>query len=266
MILIMSAQNREKFVEQVIEEVHVKFPLVKLARADAHFSLSINGVVASLENLYRMTAMRPEELKHNVDRWIVELLRATEGTPDETGTFEELKDRIFPMVLGNANADVAGAQMVTQQFVSGLTIAYAVDHDRTISYIPSRVFKSWKISLDDLHERALENLIAKSDSMAAHAAQDEEGNVNLILFQTMDGYDASRILLPNLHEKLRGYLGSPFMAGIPNRDILICFRNEAEITNRLKEQIANDYNQMPHQVTEKLLLVTADGVAPFEDE
>ena len=38
--------------------------------------------------------------------------------------------------------------------------------------------------------------------MSAHAAQDEDGRINLILFQTMDGYDASRILLPTLHERL----------------------------------------------------------------
>jgi uncharacterized protein YtpQ (UPF0354 family) len=97
--------------------------------------------------------------------------------------------------------------------------------------------------------------------MAAHAAQDEDGKINLILFQTMDGYDASRILLPTLHDRLREHLGSPFAAGIPNRDILLCFRNDDETVARLREQIADDYRKMPHQVTDKLLLVTADGIA-----
>ena len=69
----------------------------------------------------------------------------------------------------------------------------------------------------------------------AEAAQDEEGRVNLILFQTMDGYDASRVLLPTLHDRLREYLGSPFAAGIPNRDILLCFRNDDETVARLRD-------------------------------
>ena len=78
----------------------------------------------------------------------------------------------------------------------------------------------------------------------------------------MDGFDASRILLPTLHERLREHLGSPFVAGIPNRDILLCFRNDDETIDRLRDQIKHDYQSMPHQVTDKLMLVTPDGIAP----
>ena len=85
--------------------------------------------------------------------------------------------------------------------------------------------------------------------------------MNLILFQTMDGYDASRILLPTLHERLKEHLGSPFAAAIPNRDILLCFRNDDATVKRLESQVATDYCSMPHPVTSQLLLVTADGLA-----
>ena len=44
--------------------------------------------------------------------------------------------------------------MVTQPLVSGLMIAYAVDQDRTISYIPQRIFEDWKLTVDELHEIA----------------------------------------------------------------------------------------------------------------
>ena len=171
-----------------------------------------------------------------------------------------MKDRILPMVLPE-RPDPSHRSTVTQPFITGLVIAYAIDSDRTIAYLPKVQFDSWKISHDELHETALGNLVARSESMSAHAAQDDDGKINLILFQTMDGYDASRVLLPTLHEKLREYLGSPFAAAIPNRDILLCFRNDEETVDRLKAQIAEDYRQMPHQVTDRLLLVTADGIA-----
>src|SRR5206468_11400673 len=118
------------------------------------------------------------------------------------------------------------------------------------------------MTTDELHETALNNLITRSEAISAHAAQDEDGEINLILFQTMDGYDASRILLPTLHERLREHLGSPFAAGIPNRDILLCFRDDDETLDRLRKQIATDNRTMPHPVTDKLLLVTPDGIAP----
>ena len=84
------------------------------------------------------------------------------------------------------------------------------------------------------------------------------------LYSELQGFDASRVLLPTLHDRLREYLGSPFAAGIPNRDILLCFRNEPEVVDNLRKQIATDYQNMPHQVTDKLLLVTQDGLAPLD--
>ena len=265
MIRLMAAITRDHFARQVIELVRARFPLVKIARAEQNFSLRVNGHVASLENLYRMALLRPDDVKHHVERWAVELLRAAEGTPDQGAPFDEVKDRVLPMVVPETKAkssEADAASVVTQPLVPGLQVAYAIDSDRTIAYIPRAAFKRWKLSVDELHEIAIENLVKRSESINAHAAADDDGAVNLILFQTMDGFDASRILLPTLHGRLREHLGSPFVAGIPNRDILLCFRNDEQTVERLSEKISEDYRQMPHQVTDKLLLITPDGVAP----
>jgi hypothetical protein len=256
----MAALSREQFVEQVLQYVHDKFPLVKISRGKEPFSMLVNGHLASMENVYRMAVLQPEDVRHHIERWVVELVRAAEGTPDRTGSFDELRDRILPMIVADGDKD--RRTMVTEPLLEGLSVAYAIDSDRTIAYIPEQQFNDWGVDRETLHEAALENLVKRSESMSAHAAQDEEGKINLILFQTMDGYDASRVLLPNLHEKLREHLGSPFVAAIPNRDILLCFRNDAETVERLREQIEADHRRMPHGVTERLLLVTADGIAP----
>lgn len=258
----MASLTREQFAEKVVAIIRDRFPLIKIAPGDGSFSLSLNGAVAPLENLYRSAAIHPDDLKHHVERWAVELLRAAEGTPDQGGKFEDVKERILPMLVRINDEESAPGGMVTQPLVEGLSIAYAIDHDRTIAYISKSRFEQWGVSLEELHQLAIDNLTARSEAISAHAAQDENGNVNLILFQTMDGYDASRILLPTLHDRLREHLGSPFAAGIPNRDILLCFRDDPETIDRLKQQIAEDYRRMPHQVTDQLLLVTPDGIAP----
>lgn len=258
----MSSPTREQFIEQILRIVPERFPLVKLARGEEPFSVRVNGQVVRLEDLYRLTLLNPKETKQNIERWVVELLRATEGTPDRAGGFEELKDRIYPMILSDPVAQTSHRQTLTSPLLPGLKIAYAIDSDRTIAYIPRSQFKLWNVPLDDLHEAAIENLVKRSQEMAAQAAQDEDGQINFILFQSGDGYDASRILLPTLHERLREHLGSPFAAAIPNRDILLCFRNDAETVQRVKAQVEEDYRRMPHQVSDQLFLVTADGIAP----
>lgn len=255
----MDSLSREQFVERVYAVVAKRFPLVKLAAGADPFTLRVNGATVPLENIYRMTALKPDEMTHGIERWVVELLRAGEGVPDRTSPFEELKDRILPMILPENAPAYEG--VASESLVEGLRIGYAIDNDRTIAYIPQAQFAAWGISEDELHDVALENLIKRSEQMNAHAAQDDDGRISLIIFQTMDGYDASRVLLPTLHEKLREHLGSPFCAGIPNRDILLCFRNDDETVDRLRTQIREDFKKMPHQVTDELLLVTADGIA-----
>lgn len=260
----MASVNREQFVQQVIEVVKDKFPAAKVARADQPFSLKINGQVASLENLYRSAVLQPDQMTSFIEQWMLEMVRASEGSPDQTARFDELADRVMPVVVPEEAADIAGPGIVSQPYISGLMIAYAIDSQRSLTYISPSMLKRWNMTVDQLHEKALENLVSRSQAIAAHAAQDPDGKINLILFQTMDGFDASRILLPTLHERLREHLGSPFAAAIPNRDILLCFRNDEETVDRLRDQVEKDYQKMPHPVTDHLLLVTADGTAPHE--
>ena len=150
---------------------------------------------------------------------------------------------------------------IMEPLIDGLAVTYGIDNDRTIAHVTAKRLKKWKITADELHEVALANLSAKSQSIQAHAAQDDDGKMELLLFQTMDGYDAARVLLPDIHDKLREHLGSPFAAAIPNRDILLCFRADDATVERLRPQIEKDFAQMPHQITSRILLVTADGIA-----
>lgn len=258
----MATLNRQQFVEQVLEVVRDRFPVAKVARSAHPFSLRVNGQIASLENLYRSSVLAPEKMTQFIEQWMLEIVRASEGTPDLNSTFRELSPRIMPMVVHETNTELAGAATLTQPLVTNLNIAYVVDGERSLWYVSQETFAKWNVEIEEVHEQAIANLVARSDAIAAHAAQDDNGAVNLILFQTMDGFDAARILLPTLNERLREHLGSPFAAGIPNRDILLCFRNDEETVDRLRQQIRSDHAQMPHPVSDRLLLVTPDGIAP----
>jgi hypothetical protein len=259
----MAQTTREQFAQQVIEIVRAKFPLVQIARAEQPFSMRLNGQIASLENLYRITRLRPKHLREHIERWAVDIVRVAEGMPrDIEESFEDLKERILPMLLTGSSLDPDVKVIVNQPLVAGLRVGYAVDAEKTISYVSTPALDRWQVSIDDLHQIAVNNLVARSEAINAHAAQDEEGDIYLILFQTLDGYDASRLLLPTLHERLREHLGSPFAAAVPNRDILLCFRNEDDTVDKLRDQVQKDFRRMPHQVTDKLLLITPDGIAP----
>ena len=85
--------------------------------------------------------------------------------------------------------------------------------------------------------------------------------MELILFQTMDGYDASRVLLPDLNEKLRDHLGSPFAAAIPNRDILLCFRDDEATIAHLRPQIERISHKCRTRLPMRFCWSPPDGIA-----
>jgi hypothetical protein len=256
--------TRDQFARSVIEIVRARFPLAKIARAEQPFSIRINGRLASLENLYRIALLRPDDVQRQVERWAIEMVRASEGTPDESASLDQLRDRILPMVISRQSDEGNDRGLIGQPLVAGLWLTYVIDGDRTIAYLPERALHDWGVSLDAVHELAIANLVKRSESMPAHAAEDDQGRITLVLFQTLDGYDAARLVLPTLHDRLRQHLGSPFAAAVPNRDILLCFRNEPESVARLRKQIAEDFRTMPHQISDKLVLVTADGLAAYD--
>lgn len=259
----MPELTREQFAQEVVRRVRARFPLVDIARSAQPFSLRINGSTASLENLYRIAQLRPEDMQYQIERWAVELLRASEGTPDREADYREVADRVLPILMNSATEGKRLQTLAGQPLIADLHLVYVLDGDRTIAYIPVEALQRWEVSVDALHEKAMDNLVARSQNMTAQAAPSEGGQIDVLLFQLLDGYDASRLLLPALHSRLREHLGSPFCAAVPNRDILLCFRDEQPIVERVREQVRADYRTMPHQVSDRILLVTADGLAAY---
>src|SRR5439155_22350891 len=113
-----SPLTREEFQLRVIDIIRERFPLVKVGPGDGSFSLSVNGAVAPLENLYRVMVLHPDDIKHHVERWAVELLRAAEGSPDQGAAFDDVKDRVLPMII-SGSIDDAPEGVVTQSLVEG---------------------------------------------------------------------------------------------------------------------------------------------------
>ena len=261
----MAMPSRKEFLNHVADVIARRFPRIAVERNDGDFAMRLNGFWASMENLYRTVAGEPDKVDERVEDWVREMMKAAEGLPDdeEASSFERLRKRILPMVMADTLPEAAQSSILRQQLITGLAVAYAIDSERSITYVPPKLFERWNVPLDDVHEAALDNLVARSETLAAQAAQDEDGRVNMIIVQTMDGYDASRILLRGLHDRLREHLGSPFLAAIPNRDILPCFRNDPETIERVGPQVANDYRTQPHSISDKLFLITADGIAPY---
>ena len=148
---------------------------------------------------------------------------------------------------------------VTYPFLDSVLISVVIDSANGYAYVRQEDLTRWNISQIDLYEVACENLKVASQGMEISFV---EGPPPIIALQTQDGYDAARILLPELRQFAMEKLGSPFFAAIPNRDFLLLWSRDCdeEFFERMLFQVTADFKARSHPLSCIILRVTEDSI------
>jgi hypothetical protein len=112
-----------------------------------------------------------------------------------------------------------------------------------------------------LHQVAIDNLCKLGWPKRLEGARQRDGG-RVIIVVTGDGLASSRLLHPELHRLLAGPLGSPFRAGIPDRDTLVVYSDRRPSRQQTERQLRKDYRTSGYPITPRPFLVTPDGIAP----
>ncbi|NNJ10125.1 DUF1444 family protein [Chloroflexales bacterium ZM16-3] len=186
---------------------------------------------------------------------------ATDDTDRTITSFDELRPRVMPilkpleMLLTVRDRELP--MIVYRPFLGDLMIAYVIGEGNRVAYINEQHLERWQISSYDLHEQAIINLRKRTDETGSYTATGE-GAQRLIIFNTQDGFDATRLLLPDLLAELRGQFPGHMVIGIPNRDFMILFSDaEHTILANVASQIDADATQKANGLTDRLF--TLDG-------
>jgi hypothetical protein len=107
---------------------------------------------------------------------------------------------------------------------AGLSVVYGIAADGFAVLVNAEHLLSWGVTAGDLDAAAHENLAAWSRD--AEWAEEREEMRQLLSSSTCAGYDASRVLLPEVRARLESLAaGSPegtrILVGVPDRDLLV---------------------------------------------
>ena len=120
-------------------------------------------------------------------------------------------------------------------------------HRRARDLVPRASGKDF----DDLLEVALANLYERTRGEVYEVGDEQTGK--LFILATQDGYDATRILLSPLLERLAGRVSGELVVGIPNRDFFIAFGNANPLlVGQVGQQIKRDAHARSYPLTETL--------------
>lgn len=149
--------------------------------------------------------------------------------------------------------------LAQRPFAHGAIEAYVLDQDSTYQYVLVDDLARWKVTLDEVRARALENLDRASAGLSPEVA---DGAETVLVFSTHDGYDAARLLLPSVRAAAAAALGSPFHAAIPTRDTLVLWRADAspDVAAQTRRTVAEQFSHDPYALSDAILEVTATSL------
>lgn len=257
----MDAESFRDFVLSVLSDAFPDEPFEAGQRSDA---IRWKDSEIGLHNLHADAALlrtEPEKVRQAIVEHFARIVQLTDvELAMLPQTWEEARTRVRLQLMPAAFA--RSGVSVTYPFLDEVLISVVVDAEHGYAYVRTEDVERWAVSLIDLYESACENLTEASQNLGVSYYQ---GPPAIIALDTNDGYAAARILLPSLRQFVTERLGSPFCAGIPNRDFLIMWSAESdnEFQSRMKSQLVEDTLSRSHPLSNRILKVTDDTIDSY---
>lgn len=258
----------EQFRERVLAHLREEFPELAVEAPPTEWDLLIvPPVQLGLANMRARfeSSDQTEETLRTLVREHVAILQENQG---EWPDFESVRERLRPQLMPESHTQEA--PLIAFPFAGDLFIGIVIDAANSYTYVTEQHAETWEKGSRELLEVALSNLDVASRGMNLHFSGHDA--VKILIAQQADGFDAARILLPDLRKLAGERLGLPYHFAVPNRDFLIMWSADApdEIMEALSAQVATDAVNQPYPLTPSLFLVEEDGaiveLIPDEEE
>lgn len=228
--------------------------------------LLVDGRRLDLENLHRMVAHDEPRGQEIVEHYLEQLF-ASDGLHAADLSLDFVRPRIMPRVQPDTIFEHLSRDLVAHiPFVNNTSIVFVTDMpSMTVSITTEQVVR-WGLCVEDLDAIARENLSEYTPSLELQHITSREGGAAVILSE-QDGYDAARLLMSDLHQRLSPTLGPDFYVATPARDMFVAISPGPEaFVERIRRRVSQDFRRLPYPISPALYLVTRDGVAGTIEE
>lgn len=254
----------EMFVTQALDLARAKFPRHESQRSD-QFQLRLGDARVNLLSYYRMYINSPDRFEQIVLPALQEAVDVQHGSKSFDPELEDVRDRIMPMLYPEEMWRTEFPNFVGTPWMGGLVVLYVVDEEHAYWFLRSELLERWQIDSDELHSIALENLDRYfEDQPMELTVAGEEDKPRLLVPSHADAYNSARLLSEKFQGTLRPLLGSQFAVAALSRDFFVALTLDCPKTmDYVKTKVAPNFRQFDHPLSDRLMLVTHDGVTNY---
>ncbi len=258
--------NLEAVLSCVEAEIDARWPLHRVERMDS-CALEVDGRRLNLEPLHRLVRNDPSRGAEIISGYLENLF--DDSRPDPLlMEWKDVRATVMPRIQPESIFRHLDRESVAHvPFVNETVIVFVRDLPKMTISITVEEMKAWKVTIEELEEKASENLMGYKPKLPIQFVESKEGGKAAILDSDAmsDGYAAARLLARDLHPRLAPTLGREFYVAIPARDQFLAFTmNPRSFSRRLRVRVNSDHAKLPYPITERFFLVTKDGVAGTE--
>jgi uncharacterized protein YtpQ (UPF0354 family) len=257
-------RDEELALRQLTDEV---LTLLREQNPEQDFQPDEKGIrgsnrVVFLSNLYREVRSAPAR-RTEIIQHFVQSLGQSMNLPLGQETWEDAQTRLLPLLKPRSylDSDSATRHSLVNEWVADLVICYALRSNGIFRFVTTADADRWQTDAQAVHQVAIENLCRLGWPTKLEGASQKDGS-RLIIVATSDGLASSRLLHPDLHRLFSGPLGSPFRAGIPDRDTLVVYSDRHRLRQQTERQLRKDHRKSSYPISPRPFLVTPDGIAP----
>ncbi len=234
---------------------------------DLLLDLLVHGrrVQADIATFYAAYHSAPDQQPLILQELVQSLVAVPAGP--EAADPQALLARVMPMVkpltLLNEVYERKLPMLAYRPLAGELLLAYVIDEGSSVGYLNERHLRTWNVTEAELHERALANLRGKA--WTPYPGVLGAGKGALLIFNSRDGYDAARIVLPELFREFQASLPGTLVVGVPNRDFLIAFSDaNRRVFDQIAAQVATDAQTKAHALTAQLFAFEREQLVVYD--
>jgi len=259
--------GRELFQRVVMNRLRTRYPRVHVTEEqDLAAVLFVGGerIALALADLFERAEAAPEARDRLIDAHLAAAVREHVPRSDD---FAQIRRRVLPMLkhpdfVEESRRLVPEKALHFRPFAAGLQIAYVVDDPNALRYINGADLGRWRVTPGELDAIACDNLVARSPLSNLIAVG--EGASRLFIFNSGDGYDATRILLSDRLREFARQVAGRLVVGIPNRDFLIAFGDtDRQLLERVRWQVKRDNHSVDSRLTDRLLTLAGESIEEY---
>ena len=263
LVTLEITRDEELAVRRLTDEV---LALLRQRHPEQDFQVDDKGIrgrnrVVFLSNLHREVRAAPDR-RVQIIQHFVQSLGQSMDQPLGQELWDEAQARLLPLLNPRSylNSDSANRYLLVSEWLADVVICYALRSDEIFRFVTAADADRWQTDAQALHQVAVANLCRLAWPTKLEGGRRRDGG-RVIVIATSDGLASSRLLHPDLHRLFCGPLGSPFLAGIPDRDTLVVYSDRRRLKQRTERLLRKDHRTSSYPMTPRPFLVTPDGIA-----